>query len=161
MNKKFTKADLKDGMVVTYRVGSQRIVIGDKLYSIPSYSTGSYDYQLGLYNFDNNLIYHSKPDHPYTIVEVSYKGDVLWERKEIKLSDAERAWLIVAKYDHMKYIARDRDGILYVYPERPDKGFIAWLSEIDVCKKLWSENLFEFITFDDDEPYLIEYLLKL
>ena len=137
MKQIFTKADLKDGMVVTYREGSQRIVIGDKLYSIPSYSTGSYDYQLGLYNFDNNLIYHSKPDHHYTIVEVSYKGDVLWERKEIKLSDAERAWLIVAKYNHMKYVARDENGELYVYPERPNKMSMSWLSKSDVYKKIW------------------------
>lgn len=161
MKQIFTKADLKDGMVVTYREGSQRIVIGDKLYSIPSYSTGSYDYQLGLYNFDNNLIYLSKPDHHYTIVEVSYKGDVLWERKEIKLSDAERAWLTVAKHDDMEYVARDRDGRLYVYPTRPIKMSNAWLSKFDVYKKIWSENLFEFITWEDDEPYLIEDLLKL
>lgn len=161
MKQKFTKKDLKDGMVVTYREGTQRIVIGDKLYSIPSYECDSYDYQLRLESFSEDLIFEAKVNHPYRIDKVSYKGEVLWERKEIKLSDAERAWLTVAKHDGKRYIARDRDGRLYVYPERPNKGTTAWLSKGDVYKKIWSENLFEFITFDNNEPYLIEDLLKL
>ena len=33
-NKKFTKADLKDGMIVQYRYGSYRVVIGDNLYTV-------------------------------------------------------------------------------------------------------------------------------
>ena len=168
MKQNFTKADLKDGMIVTYREGSQRIVIGDKLYSIPSYSTGSYDYQLGLFNFDNNLIYHSKPDHHYTIVEVSYKGDVLWERKEIKLTDMERAWLIVAQHDGKKYIARDEDGSVCVYNDiKPHKNDTDWTNGTLSFQGGWRElfesanNLFQFISWTDDEPYLIEDLLKL
>ena len=39
MEKKFTKADLKDGMVVEYRDGSLRMVLGDKLIGYNLYAS--------------------------------------------------------------------------------------------------------------------------
>lgn len=160
MKENFTKADLKDGMVVQYRNGWYRIVLGGctTLGAVCSdrYETRSKD--LSDYNDD---LTDSNGRRNLDIMKVFYVEQVLWERKEIKLTDAERAWLTVAKHDDMKYVARDRDGKLYVYPTRPIKTSITWLSKYDVYKKLWSENLFEFITFEDDEPYSIEDLLKL
>lgn len=167
MNKKFTKADLKDGMIVTYRHGEERTILGGVLYSkevgnscfaVPLLDI-SFKAQIPLKMWNVDLTYS---ENPYLdIVKVTYDGKVLWERKEIKLSDTERAWLSVAKHDGKRYIARDRDGRLYVYPERPNKMSICWLLKSDAYKQIWSGNLFEFITFDDDEPYSIEDLLKL
>ena len=155
-----TKKDLRDGMVIQYRNGWYRVVLGGcttlGMVCSDGYETRSKD--LSDYNDDlTNRDGYRNTD----IMKVFNVEQVLWERKEIKLSDAERAWLIVAKHDDMKYIARDRDGGLCVYPSRPMKMSTTWLSKYDAYKKLWSENLFEFITFEDDEPYLIEDLLKL
>lgn len=160
MKQNFTKADLKDGMVIQYRNGWYRVVLGGctTLGTVCSdvYETRSKD--LSDYNDDLTNRYDFRG---LDIMKVFNVEQVLWERKEIKLSDAERAWLTVAKHDGKRYIARDRDGKLYVYPSRPMKTSITWLSKYDVYKKIWSENLFEFIKWDDDEPYLIEDLLKL
>lgn len=161
MKQKFTKKDLKDGMVVQYRNGWYRIVLGGctTLGTVCSdgYETRSKD--LSDYNDD---LTSSNGYRATDIMKVFNVEQVLWERKEIKLSDAERAWLTVAKHDYKRYIARDRDGRLYVYPERPTRGVASWFpTGTNTYKKIWSENLFEFIKGEDDEPYSIEDLLKL
>lgn len=168
MKQKFTKKDLKDGMVVTYREGTQRIVIGDKLYSIPSYECDSYDYQLRLESFSEDLMFEAKVSHPYRIDKVSYNGEVLWERGKIKLTDAERAWLTVAKHDGKHYIARDKDGCVCVYNEvKPHKNDTDWTNDTLSLQGGWrglfesADDLFKFISWSDDEPYSIEDLLKL
>jgi hypothetical protein len=161
MKQNFTKADLKDGMVVQYRNGWYRIVLGGcttlGMVCSDVYETRSKD--LSDYNDDLTNRYDYRG---LDIMKVFNVEQVLWERKEIKLSDAERAWLTVAKHDGRQYIARDSNGKLYAYTERPIRGFSSWHPTGDnTYKKIWSENLFEFITFYDNEPYLIEDLLKL
>ena len=111
----------------------------------------------------------------YTTTKLS----VFWERKEkkeIKLTTEERAFLnsilLVSDY---KYIARDKEckaygNALWVYLDKPER---------DNCSDRWypdykktpgateggkniteqTKGMFEFITWDD-EPYLIEDLLK-
>ena len=78
--KSFTKADIKNGMVVTYRNGDKRVVF-DKVF---------YDYiidEIGvksgniLKEYDNNLIRYDGFEEQ-DIMEVKYEGEVLWTRKE-------------------------------------------------------------------------------
>lgn len=161
MKQNFTKADLKDGMVVQYRNGWYRVVLGGCTTLGTVCSDGYETRPKDLSDYNNDLT-NRNGYRDLDIMKVFNVEQVLWERKEIKLTDAERAWLTVAKHDGKRYIARDYNGELYAYTERPPRGVASWyLTGANTCKKIWSENLFEFITWSDDEPYLIEYLLKL
>ena len=96
---------------------------------------------------------------------------LVWERKEkkeIKLTTEERAFLnsilLVSDY---KYIARDKKcDALWVFKAKPSKGSFSceWIYNpgdfhgAEITDK--TKGMFEFITWDDDEPYLIEDLLK-
>ena len=103
--------------------------------------------------------------------------ELIWERKEkkdIKLTTEERAFLnsilLVSDY---KYIARDSKystfgNALWVYKEKPIRDGYRWYpkrlditipdTHTEITKT--TKGMFEFITWDDDEPYLIEDLLK-
>jgi hypothetical protein len=83
------------------------------------------------------------------------------EHKEpIKLSDAERVILenIDKKY---KWIARQYTGSIIVWECKPLKSDKAWLFSGGEGNTLLSfSHLFQFITWNDSEPYNIEELLK-
>lgn len=80
------------------------------------------------------------------------------------LSDAEIAWLIVAKYDGKKYIARDKDDSLCVYSSEPYKNKCnEWTEDgLDYQELYYSaEDLFQFINWEDEKPWLIDDLLEM
>ena len=84
------------------------------------------------------------------------------EHKEpITLSEAER--IILENIDkEYKWIARDKDGELKIYNgEKPTKEQVDWH---DVNLKYmyisYFNHLFQFITWEDEQPYNIEELLK-
>ena len=171
MKEKFTKADLKDGMVVTYRKGDNRIVVNGKLYNYDNCDTKLY-YCDTLENWRSSDLTNVFGKN-FDIMKVEYDGKVLWERKEkkdIKLTTEERAFLnsilLVSDY---KYIARDANSSLYVYKTKPSKSWCNYkfilgdgnyyFKSKNITDK--TKGMFEFITWDDDEPYLIEDLLKL
>lgn len=91
---------------------------------------------------------------------------VLWKRRSKEnvshtLTESEEVILknIPKIY---KWIARDEDGGLFVYIEKPIKGNICWgrytytyASRLDLFN-----SLFTFIKWEDKEPYLIEDLLE-
>lgn len=80
------------------------------------------------------------------------------------LSDAERAWLIVAKYDGKKYIARDKDDSLCVYSSEPYKNKCnEWTEDgLDYQELYYSaEDLFQFINWEDEKAWLIDDLLEM
>lgn len=81
-----------------------------------------------------------------------------WERKEtvrekFEINEAERIILmnLNAKY---KYVARDRDGGIYLYTEKPYKEGMSWHSWGDVAD-LQFPDLFKFVKWEDEEPYSI------
>lgn len=84
---------------------------------------------------------------------------LLWERKEKpKLTEDEKVILrnIDKKY---KWVARDEDRTLSFHYVKPHKEAYFWSSlEANYVSDLFP-NLFKFIQWEDDEPYLIEYLL--
>lgn len=80
----------------------------------------------------------------------------------IKLTADEK---IILKNINFKYkwIARDVDGRLFVYIDKPIKGATCWgrytytyASPLDLYN-----HLFTCIKWEDEEPYLIEDLLKM
>ena len=84
-------------------------------------------------------------------------------KEQIKLSDAERVILENLPKDY-KWIARDDiQDILWIFTEKPTKNHRWWANEsnfkIGVSLSLFN-HLFQFIKWEDTEPYNIEELLK-
>lgn len=154
--------DLKYGNVVELRNG-ERYVLG---------VFGVHEFFISLNNgicievekYNDNLI--EKIFSTNDIIKV-YKDytcqELLWERKEKpKLTDDEKA--ILSNIDKCyKYIARDESNRLYIYKEKPYKNAIHWSDndiDDDFLDFYMFDNLFQFIKWEDDEPYSIEDLLK-
>lgn len=80
----------------------------------------------------------------------------------IKLTEDEK--VILRNIDkRYRWIARDDDGSLFIYGEKPIKKESSWISEVfldwfDACI---FNHLFQFIKWEDVEPCLIEDLLKI
>ena len=57
-----------------------------------------------------------------------------------------------------KWISRDRNGLLHIHAQKPTKGNRGWGS----CSKNMTLpfNAFDFIKWEDEEPYNIDDLLK-
>ena len=82
-------------------------------------------------------------------------------KEKITLSEAERIILENIDKDY-KWICRDKDNTLKLYIYKPKKHNGNWFAdEATVCYRLECFNhLFQFITWNDSEPYNIEELLK-
>ena len=81
------------------------------------------------------------------------------------ITSKEKAFLdlLLSKY---KYIARDKDtNKLFLYIDKPSKHFTYWLPELkDSAYELLYKPLdikFDFITWENEEPWSIEDLKKL
>ena len=83
---------------------------------------------------------------------------LLWERKENpKLNEDEKAILrnLPKQYE---WIARDKNGSIYLYINKPVKRFFGFDAFGTI--KLPFDQLFQFIQWEDEEPYSIEDLLE-
>ena len=82
------------------------------------------------------------------------------EHKElIKLSDAER--VILENGDkEQHWIARDKNGGLYTYTEKPIKKTTIWENSSKSFELTYFKDLFQFIKWEDENPYNIEELLR-
>lgn len=58
-----------------------------------------------------------------------------------------------------KYIARDKDGCLYVYKDRPSKNEDAWCGLYGITR-IEKYDFFKFIEWTDEEPMSIEEILN-
>lgn len=84
--------------------------------------------------------------------------NLLEEYKEpIKLTRFEYEYLKVAKENEYNFIARDNDGCVFLYRNRPWKDELSW----DYSGKFMIvfEELFKFVKWADEEPYLIDGIL--
>ena len=85
---------------------------------------------------------------------------LLAEHKEtVKITKNEKAILESIDKEY-KWIARDSDGNLGVYTDKPSKNFYGWGNH-DYYKYFELFNhLFQFIKFEDKEPYNIQELFE-
>ena len=58
-----------------------------------------------------------------------------------------------------KFIARDQDGKLFAYYQKPRKGKSMWASEYP-HEQLPLTSLFDWIRFEDNDPWCIDDLVK-
>ena len=77
----------------------------------------------------------------------------------VVLTEAEK--VILENVDSSyKYIARDKDGSLYIFNEKPTKEDEFWDTPSYYCRLEAFEHLFKFVQWEDTEPYEIAELLK-
>ena len=151
------KSDLKYGNVVETREGIKYLYHCKNSAQFLNLDDDGF---LWIHDFDENLNIIDC-DNGLDIMKV-YKDytckELLWERKEKpKLTEDEKAILRnVPK--HYEWIARDIDGRLYIYASKPKKGLTIWLDT--GLPMITFDHIFEFIKWEDEEPYLIEDLLK-
>ena len=151
------KSDLKNGNVVETREGIKYLYHcknSDKFLNLDD------DGFLWIRDFDKNLksIYDL---NEFDIMKV-YKDytckELLWERKEKpQLTEDEKVILKNLPKEY-KWVARDLSGLVYIFIERPEKGQAIWYG----CGRpmIPCYRLFQFIKWEDEEPYSIEELLK-
>ena len=86
--------------------------------------------------------------------------ELLWERKEKKLVISEDEKAILRNVPkHYNWIARDKCGTICVFIDKPHKSGLGWGGNFFEVLVLFG-HLFQFIQWEDEEPYLIEELLK-
>ena len=78
--KPFTKADIKNGMIITYRNGCKRVVFNEVFYDYIVDEIGHKSGNL-LKEYNDDLIRYDE-FRGQDIMEVEYEGEVLWTRKE-------------------------------------------------------------------------------
>ena len=155
------KSDLKYGNVVETREGIKYLY---HCKNSAQFLNLDYDGFLWIRNFDENLKCFDDLNE-LDIMKV-YKDytckELLWERKEKpKLTEDEKVILKnVSK--HYEWIARDIDGCLYVYASKSKKGITMWedSSGLPMIPLIPFDHLFQFIKWEDEEPYSIKELLK-
>ena len=148
--KKFTKSDLREGDVVEYRRGDLRTIKDNGIYDCFGRSNA-----IGTYH--ENLKYPGNGD--LDIVEV-YRS--IWKREEPTITSAEKVLLenVEKKY---KYIARNHDSTLFLFGDKPTKEKWMWVRALDSYASSFTiySHLFLMVKWKDEEPWLIEDLLKL
>ena len=153
------KSDLKYGNVVETRNGDFYVLVNAYNESILIALTSKYHFNFDAYYTDlTNKCGFETMDIVKVYKDYTCK-ELLWERKEKpKLTEDEKA--ILSNIDKcVKYIARNMDGSLLVYEDKPVKAREHWDCEFQVYYFPF-DLLFQFIKWEDEEPYSIEELLK-
>ena len=166
------KSDLRNGMVAETRHKLRFLVIGDNLEGKDGYLElqGYKDdmrfgskHEPGYINLDNFDIMKVYPNI-FVITDYNAMQQPLWERRETpRLTNDEIAILRNIDKEY-KWIARDKNGILYIYDSVPEKrGNYKWSRDtlhVDILSNLsLFSHMFNFIKWTDDEPYVIVDLL--
>ena len=87
--------------------------------------------------------------------------DLLEEYKEpVKLSTFEYEYLKVAKKEEFNFIARDKNGTLVIYNIAPHKTDTLWCTASAKWDKVNFNNLFNFVKWEDEEPWDIDEILN-
>ena len=78
----------------------------------------------------------------------------------IEMSDLELDFLMQADDEGYKYIARDYNGQLFAYKDKPHKDGQEWMAYAPAAEpERMCDELFDFVDFDDAEPTRIADLL--
>lgn len=152
------KSDLKYGNVVETGDGERYLFTYHDEENIFIDLNGEEFYYFDSLRLDNNcnnsLIAIMKVYKDYTLKEL------LWERKEKpKLTDDEKA-ILRNIYKEYKWIARDESEKLYIFINKPYKIERLWYAVDSIYDLHIFRHLFQFVKWEDEEPYLIEDLLK-
>ena len=82
------------------------------------------------------------------------------EQKEpVKLTRFEYEYLKVAKKEGFNFIARDGDGRLFLYKNKPFKSLDEWIVASKDCSRIL-DSLLNFVKWEDEEPCNIDEILS-
>ena len=85
--------------------------------------------------------------------------DLLEEYKEpIKLTKLEHEYLKEAIKNEYMYIARDVNGHIYFYKDKPFKSLDEWIVDSNDCRGIL-DSLLNFVKWEDEEPWNIDNIL--
>lgn len=125
----FTKSNLKDGDIITYRNGIKRLVnaTNEKIVFIQNPNILSFDF----YDFRDDLTNKNKDGKAYDIVKVerATKYETVFERKEEILDEAEKKYLadVIRPFrKHIMFISKtgfDGEEFLKIDFKRPVNSF--------------------------------------
>ena len=148
------KSDLVAGKhVVKYRDGKFRFV-GEYGILLDDIRNGVHT----LNSYDESLLSNNGAK-PLDIVAV-YELKEAWKREELTITEDEKT-ILRNLPEKFKRIARDGNGELYIYWNKPVRLPRAWLGEgVFECLNLFN-HLFKMVRLEDDEPWKIDDLLKL
>lgn len=163
-NMNFTKSDLINGMPVKLRDGSFRVVwLGRLRGKNTTCSISMLDEELNhaYSNLSDVVAVWPVPQGDVSLDEMLQPvGEALWVRREpIQLSDVERTILLNVQKNY-KWIAKDEDGAIYVYNDKPKKCIATGGWNYHLCSRLPFENLFNWLSWTDSEPINFRDLLS-
>jgi len=109
-----------------------------------------------VYFIKNGMLFNTKGNVDYPLAGQLIVDDFKLI-PTITLTPNERAILSELKFE---WIARDKDGDVDVYKNKPSKSFSCW-DDYNECGSLTALNhLFQFIKWEDEEPYNVKQLLE-
>ena len=89
-----------------------------------------------------------------------FDSEYVAPKPKIQLTKFEHEYLKRVLELGLKYIARDKTGGTYVFKGKPYKFCNVWdISGFD-CERIIFNYLFEFVTWEDEEPYNISEILN-
>ena len=151
------KSDLKYGNVVETREGIKYLYHCKNSAQFLNLDDDGF---LWIRDFDENLNIIDC-DNGLDIMKV-YKDytckELLWERKEKPKPTEDEKVILRNLPKGYKWIARDLSGMVYIFIERPEKGQAIWYGCGQPMIPFY--HLFQFIKWEDEEPYSIEELLE-
>lgn len=157
-------SDLRSGMIVRTQELKLYLVVGDKLIGEDGYlNLASYHDDLKHTLFkDFNIIkvYNYKLGRSFSRLLDDDNLELIWERKEYKLTKREIDVLKALKTLGYEWLARDKDDELIAHKNKPDKhNEIFWSNKLYLTTRV-DKDLFPFIKWNDKEPTNIDELLK-
>ena len=159
------KSDLKDGMVVETRENKLYVVhVGciKGLYSLCSLDL--YDENLSNEPFDGldiMKVYSTKKAKTITDMLNKKYLTLIWERKEYPLITAFQHELLVRMINEYGWLARDKDGYLCAYENKPHRVVSRWGDDLCGSYIVIPTILddFNFIKWEDESPVDVQELL--
>jgi hypothetical protein len=114
-----------------------------------------YSKKKGLEGFTGEGWFYSNIHMPLSTVDKFLNLDG-W-KEVVKVSDDEK---VILRNLKGKWIARDRDGELYCFHNKPIKNRVTW--DDNDCYLILNafDHLFQMVQWEDSEPTLIANLLK-
>lgn len=164
MEIKMLKKDLKDGMVVETRNSQRYLLSSNRMLDLGGFiRLTNYSEDLKNENskyYDIVKVYEIEIAYSLTDIFKDANLTLIWEREDIKSADKEVEILKALNTLGYTYIARDKNGKLYAYENKPEKRTNFWLSYYRYYLIKKDEDLFNFIKWEDADPTNIDDLLK-
>lgn len=171
------KSDLQNGMIVECKNGKRYMVVRN--FNEYTYTQGEKDVLIGLdedssymgfSDYNEDLKLNPKDICGYSIAKVGYPKHIcrpidtyvewIWERKrKANLTEDEKT--ILKNIDESwAYIARNKSGELCVATDVMFKKGYYWDTDGTMDSLCLFDHLFQFIKWEDENPYEIDDLLK-